>query len=93
MSDEALAAVRERGYLLRLENTDAWFIAHDHPPKDIAEALMEAKEISEDDAYALIDAGLVKARLQYLLECGTRVSVFSAADSIAAEIPSAASRE
>jgi hypothetical protein len=92
MIDEALAAVRERGYLLQLENTDGWFIAHTRPPKEIAEALMESEEISDDDAYAMIEAGLVKARLQYLLECGTRVSVFTPSDSSAVEIPSATTR-
>jgi len=72
---EALGTIRRLGYLLRLENSDAWFIAHHRPPQDLPEALMEAEEIAYEDADALIDAGLVTKRLQYSLDGGTLVLV------------------
>lgn len=74
----ALRLIAERGYLLKLENTDGWFIAHHRPPKSLLEA-WEAEEIAFDDAWALIDAGLVKERVQYSLDDGgTLIWVYTA---------------
>ena len=72
---EALQTIREHGHLLRLENTDAWYAAG-KPPRSLHEA-WDATEVSIADAHALIDAGLVKEHLQYLLEGGTLVGVYT----------------
>jgi hypothetical protein len=74
--NEALETIEKQGYLLRLENTDAWFIAHHRPPKSLLEAL-DAQEIAWDNAYELIEAGLVKERLQYSLDSGTLIWVYT----------------
>ena len=74
-----LETIRERGYLLRFENTDAWFATHDRLPQSLPEAL-DGEDIATDDAQALIDAGLVRPKLQYSLDGGTLVLVFALAE-------------
>ncbi|HXI76390.1 MAG TPA: hypothetical protein VNH21_04605 [Steroidobacteraceae bacterium] len=83
MKCTTLDTLKERGgYLCRLENTDAWFIAHHRPPESLPEALMEAEDVDHDDAYALIDTGLVKAGPQYSLAGGTTVAVYTLAEHL-----------
>ena len=79
MTPEQRAAfdlVVERGYLLRLENTDGWFAAADRPPEDLVEA-WDAPDVASEDAYALIDAGLVKEQRRYLLDGGTLIWAYT----------------
>ena len=73
--DAATDLIREHGYLFRFENTDGWFAAYDKPPKSWPE-IVAAPEIPSDAAYALIEAGLVKERLQYSTD-GTLVWVYT----------------
>ena len=63
--------------LIRLENTDAWFVLRDKPPRDLTEALMDAEDIAWEDAHAMIDAGAATEQSQYLLEGGTQVIVYA----------------
>ena len=78
MIKDALETIREHGGLYRLENTDAWFIAHRRPPKSLPEA-WDAEEIDTAEAQALVRAGLVKPRLQYSLDGGTLILVYAIA--------------
>jgi hypothetical protein len=77
--EEVLELIRERGYLCRLENTDAWWIATDRPPEDLPEAWDETAEIASGDARSLIDAGALKEQRRYSLDGGTLVIVFAPA--------------
>jgi hypothetical protein len=79
--NEALAIVRKRGYLLRLENTDGWFMVADEPISVLPETQVD--DIADDDAWALIDAGLVKERARYSLGGGTLVWVYTLAEQSA----------
>ena len=74
---DALQRIRERGYLLRFENTDGWFVVSDNPVRNpVGEIWPDPDEIASDEAQTLIDAGLVKERASHSLD-GTLVSVYT----------------
>jgi hypothetical protein len=65
--------------LIRLENTDAWFIRSDKPPQAWDEAVMNTDEVPWNDALAMIDAGAAKEQSRYSLD-GTLVVVYAIAE-------------
>lgn len=64
-------------HLIKLENTDAWFVSCENPPQDLSEAVMITDEVTWDDACEMIDTGLAKEQSRYLFNGGTLVTVYA----------------